>query len=412
MKTLHLLFLFLALQLPWRSMAMFMMPDVAEVPTDRVITNLTRRLAQNTNDARTLYYLGRLHAMAAVKDTQLQVRKTNGLPYILMDHGVPRVPSQSKTTGATAATAAIAAHWTNSLRHFERALTLLPQSTNQEDLWLILPANLGYGWSLQQSGHTNEAIRQYRQALKLAWAKDVGSKLDELVDTVKWSVEARRWVGWQTKTLMAGDVISEEIIGYLLPLLDPKRDAREIAELQAKKVRLSEMPRAITPIVVPLQANLGLEQVVNSAARVRFDLGGSGLKQEWGWTTGSGAWLVWDPQDRREITSGLQLFGAVTFWVFWQNGYEALASLDDNDDGALTGDELTGLSLWNDRNADGRSTADEVTPAGTVGLTELKCRPDSHPTGIPFHPTGAAFGAETRPTFDWLAPRHSPAPVR
>jgi tetratricopeptide (TPR) repeat protein len=389
-----------------RAHAMFMMPDIAEAPTARVITNLTRSLAKNTNDARLHYYLGRLHSMAAVQDATLSVLKTNGLPHILLDHGVPNVRSQTNAPKSAAERARIAALWTNSLRHFAQAIALLPKSTNADDAALMLPANLGYGWALQQAGHTNEAIRQYRYALKLAWARDVGSRLEELVDTVKWTVQTRQWHGWRQRTLMMGDVASEEIIGYLQPLLDPKRDAKEIAELKAKGVKLSEMPRAITPIVVPSRPGRQLEEVVDAGAAVRFDLDGSGLSRRWGWITGDGAWLVWDPHDRREIRSGLQLFGAVTFWVFWRDGYEALSALDDNGDGTLTGDELNGLALWHDRDGDGVSTRAEVTPVGPAGLTRLECTPQVHPSGIPFHPAGAGFGAETRPTFDWLAPEN------
>ena len=50
----------------------------------------------------------------------------------------------------------------------------------------------------------------------------------------------------------------------------------------------------------------------------------------------------------------------VTFWIFWDNGYEALQSLDDNQDGKLEGDELKGLAIWQDRNCDGISDADLV----------------------------------------------------
>lgn len=401
-------FIILLLLVSVRAHAKFMMPDIAEVPTTRVITNLTRSLAKNTNDARLHYYLGRLHSMAAVQDAKLSVLKTNGLPYLLMDHGVPYLRNVTNAVKSAAERARIAALWTNSLRHFEQAIALLPKSTNADDAALMLPANLGYGWALQRAGHTNEATRQYRYALKLAWARDVGSKLEELVDTVKWTVQTRQWHGWQQRTLMMGDVASEEVIRYLLPLLDPKRDAKEIAELKAKLVKLSEMPRAITPIVVPTRPGMRLEDVVDGGAAVRFDLDGSGLARRWGWITGDGSWLVWDPQDRREIRSGLQLFGAVTFWVFWRDGYEAMSALDDNGDGALTGDELNGLALWRDRDGDGVSTRDEVTPVGLAGLTRLECVPDVHASGIPFHPAGADFGPELRPTFDWIAPANAP----
>jgi hypothetical protein len=40
------------------------------------------------------------------------------------------------------------------------------------------------------------------------------------------------------------------------------------------------------------------------------------------------------------LTSALQLFGNVTFWMFWSNGFEAMRALDDNQDGTLAGGEL------------------------------------------------------------------------
>ena len=31
------------------------------------------------------------------------------------------------------------------------------------------------------------------------------------------------------------------------------------------------------------------------------------------------------------MTSALQLFGSVTYWMFWDHGYQALATLDSTD---------------------------------------------------------------------------------
>ena len=89
------------------------------------------------------------------------------------------------------------------------------------------------------------------------------------------------------------------------------------------------MGRAITPILVPLQADTDLADLVDAHAQVLFDLGGSWLARPWGWITPNAAWLVFDPQRSERITSGLELFGNVTFWIFWQDGYEALRALDE-----------------------------------------------------------------------------------
>jgi hypothetical protein len=99
------------------------------------------------------------------------------------------------------------------------------------------------------------------------------------------------------------------------------------------------------------------------------------------------------------------MFGNVTFWIFWRDGYQALASLDNNADGKLTGAELDGLALWNDRNSDGVSDAGEVTPASECGIEAINCDSDLHPSGIRFNERGAIFrDGSSRATFDWIAP--------
>ena len=61
------------------------------------------------------------------------------------------------------------------------------------------------------------------------------------------------------------------------------------------------------------------------------------------------AWLVFDRRGTGSITSGLQLFGSVTFWLFWENGYDALRSLDDNGDGAIAGADRHRLGAQRDQ---------------------------------------------------------------
>jgi hypothetical protein len=98
------------------------------------------------------------------------------------------------------------------------------------------------------------------------------------------------------------------------------------------------------------------------------------------------------------------MVGAVTFWIFWDNGYQALAALDSDGDGALTGGELGGLAIWQDANSNGISEPGEVKPLAKHRITRLECDYQTHPTGIPFHPRGATFtDGSTRPTFDWTA---------
>ena len=386
---------------------MFMLPDVRSAPVSRIIGNLERQLAKDTDQPATLYYLGRLYAMSAVQIAELKVNKKDESPNLFLDDGIPDRVQEKRTSNRPDSDK----QWIKSLSYFSRAVELLPRSTNRDDHWLILPANLGYGWALLQSGNTNRAKEQLRKTLKIAWAKEVGTKTHELVDSIRWSIQARERLGWQGKHLGPGNVFSDEVIGYLLPRLDPRRDADEIESLNHKKKKLASMGRVITPIVVPLASDLPLDHLVHPESAVSFDLDGSGFKRPWGWIDPKAAWLVWDPRDERHITSGLQLFGSVTWWIFWRDGYEALSVLDDNDDGVLDGPELDGLALWNDRNGNGISEPNEVTPARKAGLTAVRFHAQVHPSGIPFVPNGASFGTETRPTFDWISPSQG-TPVR
>jgi hypothetical protein len=90
--------------------------------------------------------------------------------------------------------------------------------------------------------------------------------------------------------------------------------------------------------------------------------------------------------------------------MFWETGYNALAALDDNRDGTLSGDELKGLAVWHDANGDGVSDPGEVRTLASCGITALSCkyeRDASHPDNIAFSKAGVTFrDGRTRPTFD------------
>ena len=81
--------------------------------------------------------------------------------------------------------------------------------------------------------------------------------------------------------------------------------------------------------------------------------------------------VVYDQQKTGKITSAEQLFGQHTFGKNWKDGFEALASLDANGDGKLSGEELKDLSLWFDKNQNGVSESGEVVDIREAGVTEL-----------------------------------------
>jgi hypothetical protein len=193
---------------------------------------------------------------------------------------------------------------------------------------------------------------------------------------------------------------------YLIPLLDPVADRAEIDRLRLAASELASQPRPITPIAVPLADGLVAEDLVDPDASVAFDLDGSALPQQWTWIRPAAAWLVFDKRGTRSITSGLQLFGNVTFWLFWDNGYDALRALDDDGDGRIAGGELSGFALWHDRNVNGRSEPEEVRPVADWRIVSLSCAYEydsRHPDEIAYSAHGVTFrDGTTRPTFDLL----------
>jgi hypothetical protein len=108
----------------------------------------------------------------------------------------------------------------------------------------------------------------------------------------------------------------------------------------------------------------------------------------------------------------LQLFGNVTFWCFWNDGYQAMRSLDANGDRELSGNELRNLAIWIDRNSNGISEAGEVCNPGMLGIVAISCRASEYvPTRQGagdttancrvWNPAGVRFSdGRTRPTYD------------
>ena len=329
-----------------RVAGIMMTPDVRKVPVDRLLPNLERLANENPQNPQPQINLARLHVMAyALKSEDADAvrgpddKQTTEIPYYPPGSTVPRAvqPSPSADHSAKAAE-----HLKKAIQHYDAALKLAPDN---------MTALLGRGWARQQAGDTTGAMADLRRVIAAAWPQDS-----------------------KTKMLMPSQrFITQEAIDYLLPLLDQKRDAAEIQDLLAKQTDMKSRPRAITPIAIPLEDDLTPAAFVDPLARVRFDADGSALDREWTWITPRAGWLVYDAYGRGEITSALQLFGNVTFWLFWNNGYDALRSLDDDRSGALENGELRHLAIWRDANSNGRSEAGEVRPLAAHGITSLSC---------------------------------------
>jgi hypothetical protein len=99
--------------------------------------------------------------------------------------------------------------------------------------------------------------------------------------------------------------------------------------------------------------------------------------------------LVFDPQNTGKVTSAEQLFGNYAFGgrlgsnyhpantakrIPWNNGYEALAVLDVNNDGTVDGTELDSLSLWLDKDRDAEVDQVELVTVKSFGIQALYFR--------------------------------------
>ena len=176
----------------------------------------------------------------------------------------------------------------------------------------------------------------------------------------------------------------------------------ELTELRATIVATRKRPRFITPILVSFDRQASLSDLLAPERTVRFDLPGDGLSRRWPWVKPTTGILVWDPKHTGKITSGLQLFGSVTWWLFWKDGYEPLAALDNDHNGWLEGKELQGIAVWFDRNGNGVADPGEVVSLASLGIRRIAVHPAGLRDGVPANPNGVQLrDGSSLATFDW-----------
>lgn len=187
-----------------------------------------------------------------------------------------------------------------------------------------------------------------------------------------------------------------------------RADLLDAAREQIQKLKDLPAPSWITPIVFSLRGNLPLDELLGDHA-VAFDLDGDGRTEAWPWVRGDAAVLVWDPRQRGRITSGRELFGSATWWMFFADGYAALDALDDDGDGWLRGAELRGLAIWRDANEDGHSDPGEVIAIEHSAVKAFATRVTGH-RGRSLVSEGGLLLDDGRvlATYDWVT---APVPV-
>jgi len=102
----------------------------------------------------------------------------------------------------------------------------------------------------------------------------------------------------------------------------------------------------ISPIALDLENRGRISRLLGD---YQVDLDDDGVKEDLQeWFAPSAGILV--TSDAKGQVSGKHMFGNVP--GVYEDGFAALATLDTNEDGQLTGEELSGLVIWNDLNSD------------------------------------------------------------
>lgn len=123
-----------------------------------------------------------------------------------------------------------------------------------------------------------------------------------------------------------------------------------------------------SPIVIDMNGD-GVQTRGLFTSQIYFDLTGDGVAERVGWIDKTDAFLAYDNNGNGTIDGVGELFGGTEYGV----GYAKLAEFDSNGNGLIEAtDEKFGLlSLWQDKNADGVSTADELQGLNSAGLAAL-----------------------------------------
>lgn len=372
-----------------------------DAPIDKLFQKVRAGLQTNPKNAGAHYYLGRLHSLRFGSDSKT-------------------VPVYNYGPGFKSSVVFLFPQWLTIQVPVTRKPGKLTQA-NKEDL-------------LQSISHYKTAdeldVKNSLYTFGLAWMLEQGAPFAKEVPHPRWipgqKADAKIWLKESLrfyrlafeksyKSDLKGSrmidlperYISEQAANGIFRILksypDWKSRSSEISDL---KQQIKKLPRSggITPIIFPANGFAELNQLTNPNSVVRFDLRGLGVAENWSWVNANAILLVWDPLRTGRITSGRQLFGNGTWFMFWNNGYEPLAMLDMNNDGWLRGEELRGIRGWQDINVNAVSESGEVRELSEFGVMAICSRPKTNPSGG----LSCGFGIErpfgrVSPSYDWVS---------
>jgi hypothetical protein len=359
-------------------------------PLDRLLKNVGAMVERDPKNAEAHYTLGRLHSLAFVQDTA-DVRATGeGLPVFPAYQGI-RVPAPDPAQVNQEALL----HLRLSIQEYATACKLDPKKALY---WM------GEGWMLEQGApHADRASAPWTDPPAKTPASEWRSRA---LEAYRKSYALDRDADLELRNLGPGAdaSISLEAGEGILRVLKPKdaSSQAEVAEVKATVAKLKSLPRVVTPIIFSVSGAADLAGLVDEGRSVSFDLGGDSRPERWPWLKPDAGILVWDPEGAGRIKGGTQLFGSVTWSMFWPDGYAPLAALDDDHDGWLSGAELRGLAVWQDANGDAISDAGEVRPLPAVGVARISCHAGGRGEAGAYNLGGLERkDGRVSPTWDW-----------
>jgi len=387
------------------------------VPVERLVKNLSAFVKENPKDAQGFYTLGRIHSLAFARGSEnLDVVPEGKAGQEKLPGFAPWESIQLKPEAVEGKVAEISPamlmHLTESVRNYSRAVELAPK----EPLYF-----LGLGWMLEQGApHAWKLAMPWMTELKVPERTPVGDELQARSIVNAW--RQKSYVAYKSayelreKEDLAGgmngptqdSLISREAGQGILRYFDTtgaflaEANRDEIARIKKSIEAMKKLPQVMTPIILPLQGQSSLKGLLDAKKTVSFDLAGDGIAKRWPWVGAQTGILVWDPTNSGIVNSGRQLFGSATWWMLWKNGYDALASLDDNSDGWLRAGETKGLRIWQDANGDGVSQPGEVKSLKEQGIDSLAVRATGKSDGAPSNLQGVKRSDGTfAPSYDW-----------
>jgi len=374
--------------------AMWMQPN-EQVPVDRLVANLKAYLKEHPEDADAYAELARVYNL-------LYASEANEVPVYNHPEKYPEVAWQEAEPPPI--DWRVPGHITpDQQRYFFESIRMYLESVKRKPDNIIAWMGLGYmyyrgskevpalSWPFPNEPFDKEAI----QALRRAWQ-------DKSLD----AYHKAKGLCSNQESFTMGETRAEAV-GYILKILGEREAITESEKAEQKELKkeLSRIPRTrmVTPIIFSLEGPAQLRLLLKPGGMVKFDLDGRGSNHSWPWVSPRTCLLAWDPDGTGKITSGRQLFGSASWWMFWKDGYRALNVLDDNRDGWLSNSELAGLAVWRDANGNGASDTGEVIPVSAAGIEALAVAATGVSEGMPCNTQGLRLkSGQVLPTYDWV----------